>query len=84
MKIKITENKYLNALLILILFSATVHMLALFVSAAIHKNLHMINYFNILDLNYFIPNFLNNSWGDIVSFIFVAIIYLIILKTNKV
>ncbi len=85
MKIKIVGNKYLNALLLLMLFSAIVHILVVFVFAIISGNLHILNYFSILNLNYFIPNLSsNNSFVDIISFVFVLCIYLIILKFNKI
>jgi len=83
-KIKIVENKYINALLLLMLLSAIVHMLILFVFAIISKNLHILNYFSILNVNYFLPNFLNSVQGDIISFIFTLIMYLVILKINKI
>ena len=80
MNIKIVNNKYINAVFLFLLFSATVHALILLISAAISGNLHILNYFNILGLNYFIPAFLNGLPGDIVSFILALIIYLVILK----
>jgi hypothetical protein len=83
MKIKIVKNKYLNALFLLMLFSATIHMLILFVFAVISKNVHILNYFNLINLNYFIPDFFSNTSGDIISFLFVIVLYIIILNFNE-
>jgi len=80
---KIVENKYINALLLLMLFSAIVHMLVLFAIALTSGNLHVLNYFSILNLNYFIPGFSNSFGWDVISFAGMAIIYLVILKNNK-
>lgn len=84
MNIKIVRNKYINTLLILMLFSATVHMLILFYFALISSNLYIINYFNILDIDLFSPNIFDSFFGNIFSFIFAVILYFIILKSNKI
>ncbi len=83
MKITIVKNKYLNALFLLMLVSAIVHMLILVYITLRTGNLHLLNYFHILDVDYIIPNFLNSSWGDIISIIFVVIFYSLILKNNN-
>ncbi|MSU54390.1 MAG: hypothetical protein EXS48_00930 [Candidatus Staskawiczbacteria bacterium] len=82
MDIKIVKNKYLNALFLLMLFSAIVHMLMLFYFAIISKDLYVLNYFNILDVDIFFPNIFNNFAGNIFSVILVIIIYGFILKKN--
>lgn len=84
MNIKIVKNKYINSLFVLMLFSATVHMIVLFFVAFSRGDLYIINYFNILDLDVLIPQiFGNNFFGNFFSLIFVAVLYLIILKVNK-
>ena len=83
MKIQIVKNKYWNALLLLMLFSAIVHMIILFYMAGANRNFYFVNYFNILNISSFWPNIFNSFWGNIFSVITVAIIYLIILKINK-
>ena len=52
MNIKIVKNKYLNSLLLMMLFSATVHMLILFYISVMTGNFYILNYFKILDINY--------------------------------
>ena len=84
MNIRIVNNKYLNALFVFMLFSAIIHMLVLLVFFIMSGNLHVLNYFNILDMDQFVPVFFNNFIGDIVSFIFVLIFYLLIFKNNKI
>jgi hypothetical protein len=83
MNIKIVKNKYLNALFLLMLLSAIIHMIILFYWSAIHSDLYVLNYFNILDVDFFFPNILNSFWGNTFSVLFVVAIYLIILKINK-
>lgn len=83
MNIKIIKNKYINALFILMLFSAIVHMLIIFYLALVSEDLYIVNYFNILDLDLFYPNIFNSFAGNIFSLVFAAGLYLIILKNNK-
>lgn len=84
MNIKIVKNKYINALFILMLFSAIVHMLILSCLAAVSGSLYVLNYFNILDLDLFYPNIFNSFGGNIFSIFFVIAAYIIILKNNKI
>jgi len=83
MNIKIVKNKYVNALFVLMLFSAIVHMIIIFYSTIDSGNFYTINYFNILDLDLFYPDILNSFSGNIFSIFFVVVLYLIILKNNK-
>lgn len=83
MKIQIVKNKYINSLLLLMLASAAVHVIILFFISVGTGNLYVLNYFNILSISYFIPNFLNSIFGDFISFLFALLIYAIILKANK-
>ena len=82
MKIKITKNKYLNALFLLMLFSASLHMVILFVLALVNQDLSLINYFNILNVNYFFQGTFNGILSNLLSFAVVGVIYIIILKVN--
>ena len=83
MNIKIVKNKYINALFILMLFSAIAHMFILFWWALKSANLYALNYFNILDLDLFYPNIFNSLSGAVFSVMLAIVIYLIILKNNK-
>ncbi len=76
MKIQIVKNKYLNAVLILMLVSAIAHMAILFWIAIITANIHVLNYFDILNLGAG-PSF------DIPSFVFVLFLYGGILYFNE-
>lgn len=84
MNIKLVKNRYINALLILVLFSAAVHMLVLFFVAITSGDFYVLNYFNILDIDYLVPGILNSPLGNAASLIFAGIIYLAILRKNKI
>ncbi|OGZ63148.1 MAG: hypothetical protein A2639_03040 [Candidatus Staskawiczbacteria bacterium RIFCSPHIGHO2_01_FULL_34_27] len=83
MNIKIIKNKYINTLFILMLFSASVHMLIIFLFFIKVKNIYTLNYFNILDLDLFYNNIFNSLTGNIFSLLFVVFIYFLILKINR-
>lgn len=84
MNIKIVKNKYLNALFVLMLFSALVHMLTLFFLAFSRGDLYALNYFNILDLDILFPLiFRNNFFGNFTSLIFIILFYILILRVSN-
>ena len=83
MNIKIIKNKYINTLFILMLFSASVHMLIIFLFFIKVKNIYTLNYFNILDLDLFYNNIFNSLTGNIFSLLFLVFIYFLILKINR-
>ncbi len=83
MNIQIVKNKYLNALFVLMLFSAIVHILIIFYLALTSGDLYVVNYFNILDLDLFYPDIFNSFIGNIFSVLFLIVAYIIILKNNK-
>lgn len=84
MNINVVKNKYLNALFVLMLFSAAVHMIILICLAIFRGDIYILNYFNILDLDILFPAiFYNDFLGSILSFIFAGILYILILKLNK-
>lgn len=84
MKIQIVENKYINAVLLVMLFSAGIHMLILFYLALISGNFYLLNYFNIIDLDVLFPSlFTNSPMGNIVSVLLVVLLYFFILKYNR-
>lgn len=81
MNIKIVKNKYANAVLLLMLLSASVHMLILFFLAFNKGDLYSLNYFNILDLDILFPSIFKNGFlGNFASLIFTASLYILILK----
>ena len=82
MKITIVKNKYLNALFLLMLVSAIVHMLILFYLALVSKDLYILNYFNILDIDLLLPSIFNGVAGNIFSAFVAVTIYILILKLN--
>ena len=83
MNIKIIKNKYVNALLLLMLFSAIVHMVVAFCFVLLSGDFYTFNFFNIIDLDLFYPNIFNSFGGNFVSLIFMTTAYFIILKINN-
>lgn len=76
--------KYLRALKQAILFSAIVHIAILFTVSIKEKNIHILNYFNILDLEYFFPQIINFKYGFLVSvFIFALIVLFFYFKKPR-
>jgi len=83
MNIKITKNKYVDAFLLLMMFSAALHMIILLIQSLYEGNVYILNYFNILDLDLFISGISNTFWCNFFSGVVALIIYLLILKVNK-
>jgi hypothetical protein len=84
MDIKIVKNIYINSLLILMLFSATIHMVILFFIALINIDFYVLNYFNIIDLDILFPELmLNNFLWNTISIMVVVLFYFLILKIVK-
>lgn len=82
MNIKIVKNKYINSLLLLMLFSAIVHMVILCYFAVELKDVYILNYFNILDLDLLFGEIFNSINGNVISLLCIVLIYLVILKIN--
>ncbi len=80
---KIVQNKYLNALLWLMLFSAGAHMVILVFLAVVHGDLYLLNYFNILDVDLLAGSTFNTTAGNMLAAGTGLAIYLIILKLNQ-
>ncbi len=84
MKIRIVKNQYLNSLFVLMLLSASVHILILLYVTVKSSDLYVMNYFNIIGVSALIPNFLNSFMGNMISIIFIVLLYIIILWNNKI
>lgn len=76
---KIVNNKYLDALLKTMLFSAIIHMILLFIYIGISGKFYLANYFNILDLDLFSPKFIEGAGSLILSGVVVLGIYIFFL-----
>ena len=84
MKIQIVGNKYINAALLLMLFSAAVHMLVLFFIVLKSGDFYILNYFNIIDLDIFWPSLFKDSLViNVVANVIVIGVYLAILWLNQ-
>ena len=83
MKIKIVKNKYVNALLLLMLFSAVTHMIVALCFVLLSGDFYILNFFNIIDIDLFYPNIFNSFSGNIFSVFLMIAIYMFFLKNNK-
>jgi hypothetical protein len=81
--ITIVKNKYLNTLLLLMLFSAVAHMVVVLFIAVVDWNVAALNYFQIINLDYFFPVLSSGFWSDIAAAATVAALYIIILVINR-
>lgn len=78
-----TYMKYLAAIKKTILYSAILHIFFLVVISLTEKDLRILNYFNILDLEYFFPAILDFPFSTIISFIIFAALFGVILHKDK-
>jgi len=74
-----TNNRFLDALLKLILVSAIVHLGVLGFQFFRTGDVSIINYFNILDLDFIFPDIASGSASQIASVLVVAGLYLALL-----
>ena len=73
------KNKYIDALFKTMLLSAGAHMILLAIHAIRTKEIMHLNYFNILDLEHFIPGILEIPQVHILAFVTALIVYLFFL-----
>jgi hypothetical protein len=83
MNIRLAKNKYLNSFLVLLLVSAVIHFILLVSKTLATGDLHVLNFFHILDIDWFAPGLSAGFGGDIISWITAGILYIAILKLNK-
>ncbi|MGH2637811.1 MAG: hypothetical protein ACRDF4_00760, partial [Rhabdochlamydiaceae bacterium] len=69
------KNKYLNGLLLLILFSGIVHVVIIVLIAALQWSIRPLNYFAILQFDYFFPGLVDNSVTDGVGIVVMVVLY---------
>lgn len=82
---KIINNKYLNGFLILLLYSAIFHFIVLIYRSFAERTIYTLNFFSILSLDILFPNlFKNTPSGNVASLIVAVLVYLIVLKTQKI
>lgn len=75
---KISNNRFLDAFLKLLLVSAIIHLSIIVVFLIITKNIKVLNYFNILDIDSFFPEVINGTLSQILSAGIVIFIYIVI------
>jgi len=72
---RIVNCRYLDALLKLILFSALVHIVILVIHAVRERDFSVMNYFNILDLDFFFPGIEEGVLSNVLSVVVMVVIY---------
>jgi len=75
---KTSENRYIDALIKLILFSAVFHIILITIYSIVNLDITYLNYFNILDIDLFFPGIIDGSLSQVFSILMITIIYLII------
>ena len=85
--IKIANNRFLDAFLKFLLFSAILHFLVLVVTSIITLDIGFLNYFDIVGINLFIPGIGSGMISQIFSLSLILILYALIFflytKKNK-
>ncbi|MBS3092154.1 hypothetical protein J4466_01915 [Candidatus Pacearchaeota archaeon] len=76
----IVKNKYFDALLKLMLFSAIIHVSLLIIYSIFSQNIFILNYFNILDFDLIFQSIAEGATNFLLSVAVVVIIYIVILK----
>ena len=78
--VQFAKNRYIDAALKLIIFSSIVHLLILAAQAIIHRDVLWLNYFNILDLEFFFPSILQYPLSTFFATACAVVIYGILYK----
>lgn len=81
------KNKYIEALIKFILFSAILHIILLVIYSIFKGKLIYLNYFKVLDLDLFFPGITNGLASQAFSFLILVLVYSVIYfrftKTEK-
>ncbi|MDP6155754.1 MAG: hypothetical protein QGH39_12255 [Candidatus Thermoplasmatota archaeon] len=75
---RVSKNRYLDALLKLVLFSAITHIIILLYKSISTADPVIMNYFNILDLELFFKGIEKGTLSQVLSFVVVLGIYVTI------
>ena len=85
--IKIANNRFLDAFLKFLLFSAILHFLVLVVTSIITLDIGFLNYFDIIDVNLFLPGIdvgmISQIFSASLIIILYALIFFLYTKKNK-
>lgn len=76
---RLTNNRFLDAGLKLILTSAVLHLSMLFVSAIYYRHWHLLNYFNMLNLDVLLGYSNSNVGFGVLGTIVMAILFILFL-----
>jgi len=72
------KNRFIDALVKLILLSAIIHLSLLLVYSILNLDFIYLNFFNLLDFDLFFPEVINGVLSQLLSIIVVIIVYVVI------
>jgi|GEM_PF-751963 hypothetical protein len=83
----IMNNRYIKALTGLVLLSASIHIVILVIYSIINLDIRYLNYFNIIDVDLFLPEIADGPLSQILSIITIVVVFIVIYagltKKNK-
>lgn len=80
------NNRYIKALTGLVLLSASIHIVILVIYSITNWDIRYLNYFNIIDVDLFIPEVVDGLLSQILSMVTIVVIFIVIyagLKKKK-
>lgn len=82
---KFNKSRVKEAVKKLIQFSAITHLSILFISAILESNIVVLNYFNILDIDFLFPGIIEGTASQVIALLTGFLIFVIIYAffTNK-
>ena len=72
------HSNFMDALKKLVLLSATIHLVLLFIYSIVKSNMRVLNYFDIIHIDLFFPKIANGPSSQIYSIFLIVILYFFI------
>ncbi len=72
------NNRYIKALAGLVLLSASIHIAILVIYSIINLDIRYLNYFNIIDIDLFLPEVADGLLSQILSIITIMVVFIVI------
>ncbi len=72
------NNRYIKALAGLVLLSASIHIVILIIYSIINLDIRYLNYFNIIDVDLFLPEVGDGLLSQILSIITITVVFIVI------
>jgi len=80
---KLLGNRFINALGLLMLFSAAFHMVLVVIYAIKEKDINHLNFFNILEIDRYVPGIIEGQYSIVVAtgcMLAIYIVFYLLLK----